>query len=390
MNFETFRNAYDSGELVTSAYVFSADELEDRLAFIRSKLDPSYRLVYAIKANPFLVELLDKKVDGFEICSPGELKICESCSVDVSDFVISGVNKERKDMERFAACGNEATFTIESVSQAQLLQSLAEEKNTRLSVLIRLTSGNQFGVDEDTLFGMIKTKEECIPDLDIRGIQYFSGTQKKDKKIKSETEYLDTIITRLYDELGFETRELEFGPGLYVPYFVNEADTESDSLENLNVALKNMNFKGRITLEMGRFIAAPCGYFVTKICDAKNTRGAKYLIVDGGIHQLNYYGQMMAMKIPYIMTKSEGEEEHVCICGSLCTVGDVLARDVVLKDPQIGDLLVFAKTGAYSVTEGISHFLSRDLPSVYIYKNGKICNIRERQELWEDNYGHLT
>ena len=38
-----------------------------------------------------------------------------------------------------------------------------------------------------------------------------------------------------------------------------------------------------------------------------------------------------------------------------------------LTDGKVGDVLVFERTGAYSVTEGISLFLSRDLPKVLFY-----------------------
>ena len=38
-----------------------------------------------------------------------------------------------------------------------------------------------------------------------------------------------------------------------------------------------------------------------------------------------------------------------------------------LSGPAIGDRLVFERTGAYSVTEGISLFLSRPLPQVLLY-----------------------
>ena len=40
------------------------------------------------------------------------------------------------------------------------------------------------------------------------------------------------------------------------------------------------------------------------------------------------------------------------------------AQGVPLSDPQIGDVLIFGRTGAYSCMEGMSLFLSRDLPQV--------------------------
>lgn len=108
---------------------------------------------------------------------------------------------------------------------------------------------------------------------------------------------------------------------------------------------------------------------MTSIVDIKETEGIKYCIVDGGIHQVNYYGQTMAMRTPHVeqFPKRTIEAEKYNICGSLCTVSDLLLKQFPLRGAELGDVLVFQKTGAYSVTEGISLFLSRDLPSVYYY-----------------------
>lgn len=67
------------------------------------------------------------------------------------------------------------------------------------------------------------------------------------------------------------------------------------------------------------------------------------------------------MKTPFCtpLFAREGEEEqNYCICGALCTANDILIRQYPLKGVRPGDLLVFERTGAYSMTEGMSLFLS--------------------------------
>ena len=123
---------------------------------------------------------------------------------------------------------------------------------------------------------------------------------------------------------------------------------------------------------MGRFLAADCGSFFTSIVDKKEIAGQIYGIVDGGIHHMNYYGQVMAMKQPFIEHicrngQTGQEKEEWTICGSLCTSADVIVKQLPLTDAQEGDVLVFQRTGAYSVMEGISLFLSRDLPRVFFW-----------------------
>ncbi|MEI3412825.1 MAG: hypothetical protein V8Q57_06260 [Blautia sp.] len=44
-------------------------------------------------------------------------------------------------------------------------------------------------------------------------------------------------------------------------------------------------------LEMGRYLAYLCGFYLTSIVDMKVNHEQSYAIVDGGINHLNYYGQ---------------------------------------------------------------------------------------------------
>lgn len=137
---------------------------------------------------------------------------------------------------------------------------------------------------------------------------------------------------------------------------------------------------------MGRFLAAPCGRYLTSVKDIKRTDGVNYVILDGGIHQLRYHGQMMAMQVPSINqgTKRDGVEKY-CLCGSLCTVADVLVREVELNPLDIGDVLTFNRCGAYSVTEGSSLFLSHPLPAVYLENEQKVKLCRPIMPSWNLN-----
>ena len=251
--------------------------------------------------------------------------------------------------------------------------------------MLRLTSGNQFGLDEaqiGSLIGEYGNSEF----LDIRGIQYFSGTQKTSlKRLKRELDTLDSFLKGLRDTWGYEARELEFGPGFPVSYFQGDSFEESASLAGFSQMLRELDFSGSITLELSRSIAASCGSYLTKVVDKKQNLGENYAIVDGGIHQIAYYGQFMAMKHPYVhilhreqAAKDSGEEPWN-ICGSLCTVNDILVKKLPLGNLNIGDVLVFQNTGAYCMTEGISLFLTRDLPEVVLLKgDGTTLTVRPR------------
>ena len=54
-----------------------------------------------------------------------------------------------------------------------------------------------------------------------------------------------------------------------------------------------------------------------------------------------------------------------------------MIKNIELNKLNIGDIFVFKNTGAYSVTEGISLFLSRDLPKVIITDKNNMKLVRD-------------
>lgn len=370
----------------TPLYVFDLGELEKRVAFLRSCLPEKVELCYAVKANTFIIEKAAEIVDLLEICSPGEYRICDRLSVPHSKFVVSGVNKQADFIDSAIASDEPAAyFTAESVNQFHMLRDSAEKHHKRISVLLRLTSGNQFGLDKDDLFDVIARYKDD-PWVEITGIQYFSGTQKNSlKKLKRELDYVDTVLSELLEKHSYAASKLEYGTGFPVSYFDGENFDESAFLEEFSKLLSDMAFKGMITLEIGRSIAASCGTYLTKVADTKVNCGERYAIVDGGMHQIVYYGQFMAMKHPKIrrIAAGAGAESAVAadwnICGSLCTINDFLVKKFPFADLRIGDILLFPSAGAYCVTEGIALFLSRELPGVYLLDtDGSIRKVRDQ------------
>ena len=357
----------------TPSYIFDTDILAQQIGKLRKALGNGVKLCYAMKANPFVIKELEGLVNSFEVCSPGEFSICERAGIKAEQTVLSGVYKSEKDMEYvMGRYGNKPAYTVESLSQWQLLKACAQKYRTPVSALLRLTSGNQFGMNGELIRRLVRETDQKW--ISIEGLQYYSGTQKKSaEKLDKEISGLEDFCRELKEEEGFAVKIIEYGPGLPIPYFEGDAYEPDSLLEFLAKRIKHMNFNGSLTLEMGRFIAAPCGFYVTAVADTKINNGVSYCILDGGIHHLNYYGQTLAMKKPPVLHlgSHDGPEKEWTVCGCLCTAGDVLIKQYPFKNLQPGDQLVFLKTGAYSMTEGISLFLSRDLPSVFLHSSEK-------------------
>lgn len=380
----------------TPYYVFDTDEFAKRAAMIRAALDCKggrrIPLCFSIKANPFLLHRLPEGLDHVEVCSPGELEICIALGVKPESIIYSGVMKEKCDIERAVSYGA-GILTCESIRHAALISEVmleciqegaheAEFAETKAHVILRLTSGNQFGMSLDDIEYIISHPDE-FKGIAVMGIHYYSGTQKSLRKINKDLEKIKSALTMLKDKYSFEPQLVEYGPGLCVEYF--EEDWQKREIQALDEAaevLREFAVEYPLGIEMGRFLAASCGKYYTQVKDLKSTGDANYAILDGGIHHLNYFGQRMAMQVPpikvYAGEVSENEEKNgveltelpdtdYTLCGSLCTVADVLVREVKLKKLELGDVLEFGHCGAYSVTEAPALFLSRQLPAIYAY-----------------------
>lgn len=365
----------------TPIYVFDIDKLKQRIKFLRENLTKRLELCYAIKANTFIIKEINDDVDRFEVCSPGEYSICEEANITPEKIVISGVYKTPSVIDYMITSNSKiGRYTVESLEQLNLLDELSKKHNIKLNVLLRLTSGNQFGINEEDIEDII-SKKDSYTNLYFEGIQYFSGTQKRtNKRLQKEIDYIDEFLLRLQEKYNYVADELEFGTGFPVHYFQGEEFNEQEFLKEFSNGIDNMKYKGKIVIELGRSIVASCGYYITKVVDKKINKGQNYAIIDGGIHHLVYYGQTMAMKFPHLEiypARNDENTEDWNLMGSLCTINDIIIKQYPVSNLQIGDAFIFKNTGAYCMTEGISLFLSRELPQVALLKNDNLNLVRD-------------
>ena len=398
INNEEFAHIIDS--YGTPTYVFDENEVRTRTQKIRDILG-RVSLCYSVKANPFLIPALIPAVKYFEVCSPGELSICKAFKVPPDMIIYSGVHKEADDIEKAIEYGA-AIITAESVRHRELICEASKKYGKPTNVILRLTSKNQFGMSLEDVRSVLSNPCESIK---IIGMHYFAGTGRKQNNMREkELDMLAATIRDLREESGLELPMLEYGPGLPFPYFTDE--DHSDTLKPLNELVESLDKVSDdiiLSVEMGRFIASSCGYYITSVCDIKNNADSDWCIIDGGINHINYLGQMMGMKTPVIRHFRDGEEigdnmetgeadnkvagdsDEYTVCGSLCTTNDIVVRKLRLNDLRIGDTLIFTNIGAYSATESMGLFLSRTLPRIVMFGDNGPRLVRDHIETWKIN-----
>ena len=371
-----------AASFATPTFIFDADEFGKRARNVKSAIGGA-ALCYSIKANPFLLACLPEEIDRVEVCSPGELAICRRVGVDPSTVVYSGVNKGSEDIAEAIEYGAEL-LTAESLRQLGLINAAALAAGKRVRVALRLTSGNQFGMDSEAL-KRAAAERGSYESVDIVAIHYYSGTQKKKLAVvEKELAELEELADILEERFGLSGISLEYGPGLPADYFGDDPEGRDMAvLAEAGAMIAAVAARRSVTVEFGRFLASPCGTYLTAAADIKNNKGENFVICDGGINHLKYYGQTMAMQTPPItLLGDHGEKaEDYTLCGSLCTTADILVRKVTLPALSVGDVLAFGRCGAYSVTEGIGLFLSRQLPRIVLHSE------RGGNRLLRDFYG---
>lgn len=363
------------------SYIFDLDVFASRCQKVKSYLG-NIPLTYSMKANPFLLNQVPDSISHIEVCSPGELDICMKMHILPENIIYSGVTKEAWDIEKAVSYGVDL-LTAESILHVELenaaVKKLYPNETQKRKLILRLTCGNQFGMSPEDICYLISRKEE-YSGLDFYGIHYYSGTQKKNRQIKKDFERITKLLNQLKEEYDYVPQLIEYGPGASVDYFEAPYDeTDWSHFEEVMGHIRSFAEQYPIGIEMGRFLATSCGHYITQIKDSKRNSDTNYLICDGGIHHLKYFGQTMAMQIPPIdvipsrerTTAADTDKIPYMLCGSLCTTADILVREVELPAVSIGDYLVFHRCGAYSVTEGTVLFLSRTMPRILLYTKEK-------------------
>ena len=108
----------------TPLYLFDLEAFTARAQRVRAAFGSDVNLCYSMKANPFVLRGLPDVFRWVEVCSPGELTICEKLGIPPERILYSGVNKGADDVARAVALGADL-LTAESTLHFELICAAA-------------------------------------------------------------------------------------------------------------------------------------------------------------------------------------------------------------------------------------------------------------------------
>jgi diaminopimelate decarboxylase len=387
----------------TPFYLYDLALVERRVAALREALPDRFRLAYAVKANPnrAVLERMATLGLGADVASGGELERVLGAGCDPSRIVFTGPGKRDSELAAAVAAGV-GLITVESPNELRRLESIASAAGRRIQILLRRSldpalevdagaetaapaepiriigdeGAGKFGMDDDDLRASVRFALDSAW-LDLHGVHAFGASNVRDANaLVRHVEGTVSFARGLAAEFGFPLRIIDVGGGLGIPYADDEApldlETLRDGLESLATAwaADPLTATADLLVEPGRFLVGPAGAYVTRVVDVKRVRGRAIAIVDGGI---NHILRPALVGQPQRIRRlgpgrgpgqgiGQGTREPVTIAGPLCTGLDILARDVAIGLPEVGELLAILDAGAYGYTESMPLFLSRPLP----------------------------
>ncbi|NDH53646.1 MAG: pyridoxal-dependent decarboxylase, exosortase A system-associated [Betaproteobacteria bacterium] len=364
----------------TPFYAYDRKLLVDRVRSLRAALPVGVKLHYAMKANPMpaVVGLMARLVDGVDVASAGELRIALDAGTPPAEVSFAGPGKRDGELRQAVASG--VLINLESGREIAVLQRVSDALGLPARVAVRVNpdfelkgsgmkmggGARQFGIDAEAVPAMLQ--QIGGSGLAFEGFHLFAGSQNLRPHAICEAQMKSyELALRLAAYAPSAVCSLNLGGGFGVPYFAGEQRLD---LEQIGTNLQRIVARAQsempqacLVLELGRYLVAEAGIYVTRVVDRKTSRGQVYLVTDGGLnHHLaasGNFGQVIRKNYPVaIGNRMDAEDtERVSVVGPLCTPLDLIADRMELASAQVDDLVVVFQSGAYGASASPQAFL---------------------------------
>jgi diaminopimelate decarboxylase len=374
-------------ELVTEAggtplFVYDNNIVGAQIAKLRAAMPDGLAIYYSVSANPYepLLNFIGRYVEGFRVVSRGELEHLKRAGLAGIGMTFAGPGKRDDELEAGISAG--ATISVESEGEASRAIQAGERIGIQPKLAVRVnppfkieagkvTMGacaSPFGVDAERAPGLVRGLIEA--GVDWRGLHIFAGAQcLDDAALIDAHRAIVTCAGEIAAELDLPMPELNLGGGFDVPCFEGEQPLDVYRMANaLHETLCNgpdLLATTRLSLELGRWLVAEAGVYLTRILDRTESCGEAFLTTDGGGHHLlRATGCLLERghgNFPIAVANrfDSPRDEQVTVTGCLATPHDVFGDEVMLPHAEPGDLIAIFAAGAYGLTASPQAWESR-------------------------------
>ena len=399
-------------EYKTPLYVIDEDLVRENCRVYKNAMDKYYGgnglVLYANKAlcTLFTCNIAKEEGLGMDVVSGGELYTAIKAGFPMEKICFHGNNKTYDEL-KMAVENNVGHIVVDNIFELERLNDIAKASGKVQKIMFRIKPGvdahthsfvqtgqidSKFGValENGEAFDIIK-HAMSLENVKVTGVHCHIGSQIFDiEPFMKAAEVMMNFIGDLKDKLGLEIEELNLGGGYGIMYTENDDPIEYDEyIKHVSEKVKEVADKRGVKLpfifmEPGRSIVASAGitlYTVGCVKDIKNVR--KYISVDGGMADNPRYIMYESEYTAVVANKAkEKPSEKVTIAGKCCESGDILLKDTMMPEINVGDTLAVLATGAYNYSMS-SNYNRIPRPCMVAVSGGK-SRVVVKRESYED------
>lgn len=396
----------------TPLYVLDEDLIRKNCRIYKEAMDKYYGgnglVLYANKAfcSLYTCRIVAEEGLGADVVSGGELYTAIKAGFPMDKIYFHGNNKTEEELE-MAVENGVGHIICDNIYELKMLNDIAKKHGVVQSIMFRIKPGidahthsfirtgqidSKFGValENGEAFEIYQMAHE-MSNVNPDGIHCHIGSQIFDiEPFTQAAEVMMNFAGDLKDKLGLEIKKLNLGGGYGIRYTENDDPVPYDEyIKHVSETVKETAKKREIEIpfilmEPGRSIIAPAGitlYTVGGIKDIKNVR--KYVSVDGGMGDNPRYILYESEYDAVVANKADAEKtQKVTIAGKCCESGDILAKDIMMPEIEVGDTLAVLATGAYNYSMA-SNYNRIPRPAVVAVKDGE-SRVVVKRESFED------
>ena len=349
LNFLSF---LDANDVELPALLMDTERLRKKANAIGKNIRNS-RVFYAVKANaaPGVIELLDHMGLSFEIASDGELEPLARVGVAADRIITSNPVKTFKFLRRAAEYGIKY-YAYDSKDEVDKIAAIVPDAK----VYVRLSVPNEgsewplskkFGVEIDDGISLISYAAQ--KGLDPVGITFHVGSQCTNLYNWDNALYKAKVLWDMAAQKGINMRVLNIGGGYPVKYTKNVVDIEEIE-KNIDGLIRELFPSGiDVFIEPGRGVVGDAGVYACQVIGKSKRGDENWLHIDVGVFN-GLMESIGGIKYCYITEDTGGSKKNWTIAGPSCDGFDVIDRNVMLQEPEIGSVVLILSCGAYTIS----------------------------------------
>jgi diaminopimelate decarboxylase len=350
----------------TPTYVYDLRRLDRQVSRLRGALPASVQLLYSVKANPSLTPFFPGRGIGADVSSAHELDAVLQAGFAPECVCVSGPYKPAE-MLRTLRTVPEAWMSVDSLAELQTLHEAGQPNPSR------------FGVD----IADAAEHRPLIRAANIRGLHVHAASQVLDAQtVASYLQSTLDVCLEAADLVGLAPEVLNLGGGFGVPHRADEDELDIHHVGRALAQLVERARPARVVLELGRYLVAEAGWYLTSVVGPQTRNGRAAVVVDGGVHhRFDLCGLALgaSARAPMVIGRKadarQGNSDTLRatdVLGCLCLPSDVLAEDVRLPRLDKGDVLAFPNAGAYGLTAAPLAFLGHARPAEVVFDGASV------------------